>query len=75
MVIFTLTVSNALEYHAYGSLKDREKRMNRVNTFHGSATKERVGWRVEERQNECRGGENRGSVLVQREWQMISLPD
>lgn len=43
IVIFTLTVSNALEYHAYGSLKDREKRMNRVNTFHGSATKERVG--------------------------------
>ncbi len=57
MVVFTLTVSNALEYHAYGSLEDREKRMNSVNTFHGSATKEHVGWRVEERQNDSRGGE------------------
>lgn len=44
MVKFTLNVSNAQKYHAYRSLKDREeKRMNRVNTFHGPATKKRVG--------------------------------
>lgn len=44
MVRFTLTVSNVQKYHAYRSLKVREKkRMNSVNTFHGSATKKRVG--------------------------------